>query len=68
MTVPTQVDLNVLPQSDGDATHVDMSRLSSNGKVGSDAAGVGAESALPFEQLGMSFSHGMRSSKTCPMP
>ena len=38
--------------------HVDITRLSGNGKVDSDTEGAGAQSALPFEQLGMSFSHG----------
>lgn len=40
------------------AEHVDINQLSSGGKIDSDNTVVGAQSALPFEQLGMSFSHG----------
>lgn len=49
-----------MPQSDGEpsAGHVDINQLSSGGKIDSDNAFIGAQSALPFEQLGMSFSHG----------
>ena len=38
--------------------HVDITQLNGNGKVDSNTAGAGAQSALPFERLGMSFSHG----------
>lgn len=37
---------------------VDITQLASGGKVNSDVAGAATQSALPFEQLGMSFSHG----------
>ena len=48
-----------------DETVVDITKLADNGNPSNgshDAADTGPKSSLPFEQMGMSFFHGARTS------